>query len=218
MKRTILICEDKPVLQLGLKELLRSVKDCKVVNVAFDGKQAVSKAKELRPSLVILKNDIPVLGGIRACREIKELKESIPVVLLLTRESDIWSALESGADGYIVREAPEYLLSGAIDTVCNGGSWIGPIIVNYLLKGEGLSLMRSAALTKRGLPSLDLLSEREKEVLRLIVDGLSNQEIAELLSLTTQTIKVHVRNIFRKVGFDSRTHAISAVLKTGVPL
>lgn len=212
---TILLAEDKEVLRLGLKQLVDGISDCKIIGEAHNGSDAIDLTIELKPDVVLMKRDLPLVDGVSATAQIKKLCPSTSVILLLSQESDFWSAIDSGADGYIMRETPENLLANAIQTVNQGKSWIGPLIAHYVLKGNGLPILRSALAKRVDMPSLRYLSLREKEVLCLLTDGLSNQAIAETLALQLQTVKVHVRSILKKLNVEGRAEAIAKVLKTG---
>ncbi|MDZ4836832.1 MAG: response regulator transcription factor [Candidatus Melainabacteria bacterium] len=212
---TILIADDKEVLRLGLKQLVEGIADCQIIGEAYSGQDAVDLAVEFKPDVVLIKRDLPLLDGVSATARIKRLCPSTAVILLLSLESDFWSAIDSGADGYIMRETPEHLLAAAIQTVHQGHSWIGPMVARYILKGEGLPVLRRALAERVDMPSLRYLSSREKEVLCLLTDGLSNQAIAESLALQLQTVKVHVRSILKKLNVEGRAEAISKVLKSG---
>lgn len=214
-KITILIAEDKEVLRLGLKHLINGISNCKIIGEAHNGHDAIDLAVELKPDVVLMKQDLPLLDGVIASARIKKNCTSTSVILLLSHEQDFWSAIDSGADGYIMRETPENLLATAIQTVHQGNSWIGPLVANYVLHGDGLPILRRALAERVDLPSLRYLSLREKEVLCLLTDGLSNQAIAEALALQLQTVKVHVRSILKKLNVEGRSEAIAKVLKTG---
>lgn len=211
----VLIAEDKEVVRLGLKKLVGGIEGCKVVGEAKTGVSAVKMTDELRPDVVLMKKNLQLFDGINASLQIKKRSPSTAVILLLSQESDFWSAIDSGANGYIMRETPEHLLSVAIRTVHHGGSWIGPVISHYILHGGGLPLLRRVLAERKEMPSLQSLTRREKEVLLLLTDGLSNQAIAESLDLQIQTVKTHMRSIFKKLNVEGRAEAMAKVLRTG---
>lgn len=213
---SILIAEDREVVRLGMTQLLSRLEACEIIGEATDGRSAIEQARLLKPSIVFLKRDLPGVDGVVASQEIKKLGLGTRVIMLLTNESDFWISLDSSADGYIMRETPEQLISAAVEIVSRGGSFIGPLIANYLLHGPGLPVIRAVLTERVDLPGLNLLSRREKQILRLLLDGLSNQQMANELGLEVQTIKVHVRNTLRKLNAKGRADAVAKVLRTGI--
>ena len=214
-KTTILVAEDKEVFRLGLKQLINEVEGCELIGYSEDGPSTIEKTALLKPLLLFIKRDLPIVDGVKTSQQIKRRFPSIRIILLLDHESDFFLALESGADGYILRETPEDLMSAAIQTVMRGGAWIGPLIARYLMHGDGLAALRSAAFGAIEVSGLAKLSPREKDVIRLLVKGTSNLQIAHALSLEVQTVKVHLRNIFRKLEVSGRAEVISKVLEAG---
>jgi DNA-binding NarL/FixJ family response regulator len=217
-KITILIAEDREVLRLGLTQLFSRLDDCEIIGEASDGRSAIEQTLLIRPSMVFMKLDLPLVNGILATQQIKRQLPGTGVVLLLSKESDFWTSVDSGADGYIMRETPEQLITAAIEIVSLGGCFIGPLIAQYLLHGAGLPMIRSVLATRVDLPSLSSLSPREKEIMRLLTDGLSNQQIAEALALRVQTVKVHVRNTLKKLNATGRADAVAKVTRTGITI
>lgn len=199
-----------------MMHLLSRLEGCEIIGEATDGRSAIEQARLLKPSIVFLKRDLPGVDGVFASQEIKKLGLGTRVIMLLTNESDFWTSLDSNADGYIMRETPEQLISAAVEIVSRGGSFIGPLIANYLLHGPGLPVIRAVLTERVDLPGLNLLSRREKQIMRLLLDGLSNQQMADELGLEVQTIKVHVRNTLRKLNAKGRADAVAKVLRTGV--
>jgi DNA-binding NarL/FixJ family response regulator len=209
----IIIADDKQIYRFGLRELLRGIERCEVVAEAHDGLQAVDLAIRLQPDLVFLKSDIAELNGVTVTQKIKKNNQNISVLMLLSKEQDFWAALDSEADGYVVREMMTEVLPMVITVLTEGGAFIGPTISAYLLRGEGLRLLKSTVTRQPDASALAALSLREKDVLNLLVEGMSNQQIADRLGLSIQTVKVHVRHILRKLRVEDRTQAVLKVLK-----
>lgn len=203
---------------MGLKQIVTAIANCEVIAETKDGASTVDRANELRPDLILIKIDLPLMDGVRTAQIIKRNRPNIRIIMLLTNESDFFRAIHSGSDGYIMRETPEDLIATAIDTVSTGGAWIGPLVAQYLLHKDGLPLLRSVSLNVPDIPGLSKLTAREKDVLRLLVKGLSNQKMANLLMLKLETVKVHMRSIRRKLGVTGRAEVISKVLKAGAPI
>ncbi|MBX9693822.1 MAG: response regulator transcription factor [Cyanobacteria bacterium] len=218
-KIKILVADDKEVLRLGLVQLIENIADCQVLGEAKSGQETVDMAIRMQPDVVLIKQNILFPDGVKTTRLLKKHFPTARVIMLLSTESDFFSAVEAGADGYIMRETPEHLLAAAIQTVHQGLSWIGPFIARYLLHGDGLPVMRNVILAEHvNLPGLEHLSVREREVLRLLTDGFSNQQIANRLAIQLQTVKVHVRSILKKLNVRGRSEAIAKVLKTGLSI
>lgn len=212
-KIRILIADDKQIYRFGLRELLRGIEGCEVVGEAEDGLRAVELATNLQPDLVFIKNDIAEQDGIIVTQNIKKSCPKTRVLMLLSKEQDFWAALDAEADGYLVREMMTAVIPMVIKVLTGGGAFIGPTISLYLLKGEGLKLLKSALAKQPDTTALATLSNREKDVLDLLVEGMSNQHIADKLGLSIQTVKVHVRHILRKLRVEDRTQAVLKVLK-----
>jgi DNA-binding NarL/FixJ family response regulator len=213
-KFSILIADDKQIILLGLRELLRQLSDCTVISEARNGTAALTITLAHEPDIVFLKYDLPELDGVKVCQRIKRKLPRTKVVLLLAAVNDFWSALESGADAYLLREQLSDIVPALVQCLTTGGAFIGPTLAAYLLKGDGLARLRAAADSpKNAIFSSDNLTNREKDVLNLLVEGLSNQKIAEKLSLSPQTVKVHVRHILKKLAVTDRTQAVLKVLR-----
>ena len=213
---SILLAEDREVVRVGMRHLLSSLDSCEIIGEAQDGRSAIEQTQILRPRIVFIKRDLPVVDGVAASIQIKKLGFDTRVIMLLSRESDFWTSIDSGADGYIMRETPELLISAAVEIVSEGGSFIGPLIAHYLLHGPGLPMIRAVLTDRVDMPELSSLSRREKQIVRLLIDGMSNQQMADSLGLEVQTIKVHVRNTLKKLNVNTRTDAVAKVLRTGM--
>lgn len=213
---SVLLAEDREVVRIGMRHLLGSLDSCEVIGEAQDGRSAIEQTRILRPTLVFIKRDLPLVDGVAASQQIKKLGFGTRIIMLLSRESDFWTSIDSGADGYIMRETPELLISTAVEIVSEGGSFIGPLIAHYLLHGAGLPVIRAVLTDRVDMPELNSLSRREKQIVRLLIDGMSNQQMADSLGLEVQTIKVHVRNTLKKLNVNSRTDAVAKVLRTGI--
>jgi DNA-binding NarL/FixJ family response regulator len=195
----ILIVEDDPLMQLGLEQGLSKYSELKIVGQAEDGYSAVQIAIALKPDLVVMDIGLPRLDGIAATKQIKEALPYVRVVMLTshTTQTEVVAALSSGADAYCVKGASLDRLLAAIDAAKEGTSYLDPQIARLVLD----NLKPTVPQTNQNIA---LLSERELEVLKLIVLGKSNTEIAEDLYLSTNTIKTHVRGIINKLAVDDR--------------
>jgi two-component system, NarL family, response regulator LiaR len=212
---TALIADDKEIMRIGFRELLTQSVGYQHIAEVADGWAAVEKALALRPGIAVVKRDLPGLDGVAVVQEIKRVAADIPVLLVLTSVEQFWPALGSDADGYIVRDLCTGVFCDAVRTVAAGRKYLGPAVCEHLLKGQGLSAMRVAAAHLHGAPGLETLSPREKDVLRLMTEGQSNELIAGSLGLSIQTVKVHVKHILRKLKVSDRTQAVIKALRNG---
>ena len=208
----ILLAEDHVVVRQGTRQLLEREPDMEVVGEAGDGEEAVRLASQLKPDVVIMDVAMPKLSGIEATRQIKELLPSTVVLILTGYDYDeyILSLLEIGAAGYLLKDVSGDELIGAIRAVCAGEPVLHPVVVRKLM-----AHFKSQGAKPAELHSLNLLSEREREVLKMVAKGLSNRDIGEALFISVRTVQAHVRSIFNKLGVGSRTEAIVYGLRRG---
>jgi len=206
----ILIADDHPVVREGLFAMLSREPDFEVVGEAKDGVEAVSKANELGPDVVLMDLRMPELDGVEAINQIKCAKPETGFIILTTYSDDeyIFRGIEAGARAYLLKDAPRDELFRAVRAVHRGESLIQPVVASKVLD-------RLAELSRRA-PSGDELSQRELEVLRLIANGAANKEIGAELSIAQSTVKTHISSIFQKLGVNDRTGAVTEALKKGV--
>jgi DNA-binding NarL/FixJ family response regulator len=206
----ILIADDHPVVREGLIAMLSREVDFKVVGEAKDGVEAVNKAKELGPDVVLMDLRMPEMDGVEAMRQIRAEMPDVKFIILTTYSDDeyIFSGIEAGARAYLLKDAPREDLFKAIRAVYRGESLIQPVVASKLLD-------RFSELS-RGTPSGEGLSERELEILQLMAKGAANKEISAQLSIAQSTVKTHIANIFQKLGVNDRTEAVTHALKKGI--
>ncbi|MCK4331385.1 MAG: response regulator transcription factor [Dehalococcoidia bacterium] len=206
----ILIADDHPVVREGLFAMLSRQSDFEVVGEARDGVEAVNKAKELSPEVVLMDLRMPELDGVEAMNQIKSAKPNTKFIILTTYSDDdyIFRGIEAGARGYLLKDAPREELFKAIRAVHRGESLIQPVVASKVLD-------RLTELSRRA-PSGEELSGRELEVLRLIAKGAANKEIGAELSIAQSTVKTHISTIFQKLGVNDRTEAVTEALKKGI--
>jgi DNA-binding NarL/FixJ family response regulator len=206
----ILITDDHPVVREGLMAMLSREGDFNVIGEAKDGVEAVNKARELRPDVVLMDLRMPEMDGVEAMRQIRSTMPDIKFIILTTYSDDdyIFSGIEAGARAYLLKDAPREDLFKAIRSVYRGESLIQPVVASKLLD-------RFSQLSRRA-PSGEELSERELEVLRLMAKGAANKEISAKLNIAQSTVKTHITNIFQKLGVNDRTEAVTQALKKGL--
>ena len=217
----VLIVEDHDMTRLGLSVILGNNSNIEVMDTASDGEEGVEKALKLSPDLVIMDIGLPVIDGIDATRQIKEVNPSIKILMYTSRENDddIIDSFQAGADGYITKGSSSEQTISAVLAVSQGVAWLDPVIAKVVL-----SNIRKTAIIpeKKGEINYKLgknlygLTEREMEVLSLIVDGYSNPQISEKLVISISTTKTHVHNILQKLYVTSRSKAISMAMQEGL--
>jgi NarL family two-component system response regulator LiaR len=206
----VLIVDDHGIVRKGLRMLLTSAGDMEVVGEAANGIEAVEKSQSLKPDIVLMDLQMPKMNGIEAIRAIK-LNDPGMKVLVLTSFADdqnVFPAIKGGAFGYILKDALPNELLDAIRAIYGGQPSLHPVIAERL--------MREFAQPEKTTPREDPLTRREIEVLRLIAQGHSNHEIAEILVVSERTVTSHISNILEKLHLANRTQAALYAIKEGL--
>jgi DNA-binding NarL/FixJ family response regulator len=209
----VLLADDQRLVRHGLRMILRAEPGLEVVGEACDGAEAVQRARELRPDVVLMDVRMPRLNGIEATRQIVREPEPRPRVLVVTTfdlDDYVYDALRAGASGFLLKDAPEDHLASSIRVVAEGGSLLDPAITRRLI--EQFVLVRPAMPTA----GLDQLTTREIDVLVQLARGLSNAEIAAELVVSDATVKTHVARILSKLGLRDRTQAVVFAYESGL--
>ena len=208
----VLVADDQALVRAGIRLLIETQPDLEVVGEAEDGLAAIGEVTRTRPDVVLMDVRMPRLDGIEAARRIAALGSGAPRVVMLTTfdvDEYVFDALSAGATGFLLKHArPEELLFG-IRAAADGHALIAPALTRRLIE-------RFASLRPRASPELARLTEREREVLVLLVRGLSNTEIAGRLFVGESTVKTHVTRIFTKLGLRDRAHAVIYGYETGL--
>lgn len=212
-KIRVLIADDHAVLRDGLRALLGMYDDIEVVGEAEDGMEAIEKTIQLQPDIVLMDIAMPRLGGLEATLELRQRKLPTRVLVLTQYDSKeyVFQMLKAGAAGYILKKAAGVELASAIRSVHAGQSFLYPsvaktVIDRYLHEGESDETERQ----------LDQLSDREKEVLKLLAEGQSNAEIAGLLCLSVKTVMSHRASIMEKLDIHNRTDLVKFAIRAGL--
>jgi len=208
----VLIADDHPLFRDGLSTLLSSAEDMELAGEATTGEEAVSLAAGLRPDVIVMDVDMPPLSGIEATRRILEANPRVRVLIVTMFEDDgtVFQAMRAGARGYVLKGANYEEMLRAIRAVGNGEAIFSPKVAVRLV--DFFASVRLAA-SPRAFPEL---SDREREILDLIAEGLKNPEIARKLYLSPKTIRNHVSNIFTKLQVADRAQAIIRAREAGL--
>jgi DNA-binding NarL/FixJ family response regulator len=203
---SILLVDDQPLFREGLRTLLSVHPDFEVVSEAGNGEEAIRLARSLRPSVVLMDLQMPVLDGVAATRRLHQEQPECRVIVLTTFDDDetVFDGLRAGAVGYLLKDAPSEKLAEAIRVAARGETFLQPSVAAKVV-AEFARLSKKKSGTPDSL--IEPLSDRELEILRLIARGASNREIAGELFLAEGTVKNHVTNILEKLAVRDRTQA-----------
>ena len=201
----LLIADDHPVVRDGLRAMLATQPDMELVGEAATGTEAVAQARALRPDVVLMDLQMPGLDGPGAIATLREQAPEIRVLVLTTygTDADITRAVDAGATGYLLKDAPREQLFGAIRAAARGESVLSPSVATRVL-----GRMRA--------PAEEALSPRELEILQAVARGLSNKDIGRQLYVSEATVKTHLLRVFSKLGVDDRTAAVTVALERGI--
>jgi len=220
-KIKVIIVEDHDMARLGLSVILSNSQNIEVIGMYADGQEGVDNALKLYPDVVVMDIGLPTIDGIEATKKIKASNPEIKVLMYTSREDedDVLDSFQAGADGYITKGATAEQTVAALTAVSEGAGWLDPAIAKVVLtnirRGADSQNRRCEINYKLG-KNLYGLTEREMEVLALIVDGLTNPQIAEKLVISISTTKTHVHSILQKLYVESRSKAISMAMKEGL--
>ena len=215
MSVRVLICDDQPLVRAGVRTLLSTQPDIEIVGDATDGAAAIEAASRLRPNVVLMDIRMPGTDGITATSRITAGEQAPRVLVLTTYDQDeyVFDALAAGASGFLLKDArPEDLISG-IRSVAAGDALLAPSVTRRLI---GLFAHDRPAQPRRTGNPVEVLTNREREVLHHVARGLSNMDIAGTLNITEHTVKTHVANLLNKLDLRDRVHAVIFAYEHGV--
>jgi DNA-binding NarL/FixJ family response regulator len=209
-KIRILIVDDYPVVLVGLVTMLKNHENIEVVGVANNGKKAVDLAVSMHPDVVLMNVFMPEMDGIEATRQIRKKAPGVHVLMFTGTDKidQVTPSLNAGAIGYTMKDASETELIQAITQVAKGEAWLHPAVMNRVLK------QIQDPVEEEGL--IEKLTERELDVLKYMVKGYSNQEIAKLMVVGAATVHSHVSHVLAKLNVASRTQAVIYAMREGV--
>jgi DNA-binding NarL/FixJ family response regulator len=210
----VALVDDQAIVRAGVARILSPADGFEVVAECGDGRQAVEELPGVKPDVVLMDIRMPVLDGIAATAKLRETTDTVAVLVLTTFGEDevLWGALEAGAAGFVLKDSSAEDLIAAVRAVAAGAAWFDPAVAPRLLQ----HYRRQVAPAGRQAARLELLSEREREVLRMMARGATNGEIAAALYLAEATVKTHIGSIFGKLGVRDRAAAIVFAYDHGV--
>ena len=203
----VIVVDDHPIVRQGLVSVLGDEDDLEVVGEASSGREAVALTARLQPDVVLLDLEMPDLDGVEAIPQLLAARPGLGILVFTAYDTDerVLGAVRAGARGYLLKGASADEIARGIRTVHSGGSYLEPRVASKLL-----AEVTSPRARARGL------SEREREVLRLVAEGLPTKQIALSLSISERTVKFHVNSIFHKLGADNRAQAVALAAQRGL--
>ncbi|MDZ7843969.1 MAG: response regulator transcription factor [Anaerolineales bacterium] len=210
----ILLVDDHALFRMGVKEQLALKDEFQVVGQASNGQEAIQAARELKPDVILMDIHMPECDGLEATRQIKQEIPEIKIIILTVADEDecLFEAIKSGAEGYILKNMEPVQLYAFLHAINRGEAPLsGPIASKILHEFHDLETDQ-----KQQTEAPDFLTEREISVLELVVEGLTNKEIAAQLHISNNTVKIHLRNILDKLHLDNRTQAAVHAVRKGL--
>src|SRR5258708_11106364 len=213
MKIHILLADDHTILRAGLKMMLNAHHDVEVVGEAHDGSQAISEVERIQPDIVLMDITMPDMNGSEATRQIKKLYPEVKILVLTMHENDeyVFQALRAGASGYMLKEAADTELISALHVVQSGQFYLSPAAQSVMV-GDYLQRVR----TGEEKDSYTSLTEREREILKLVSEGYTNNQIAELLVISPKTVDTHRTHVMNKLNLHSRAELLKHAMRRGL--
>ncbi len=204
----ILLADDHAILRQGLRLILSADPAIQVVGEASNGEEAVARAEELNPDVVLMDVHMPLVDGIQATQRIRLSRPQVRILMLTVsdRDQDLFGALKAGAKGYLLKNTEARQVLDAIQRVYQGEAILPPTLAARVLD----------EFAAPPPPAINALTDREVEIIRLIAEGRGNKEIASLLALSENTVKTHVRHILDKLQLRSRSEAAAYAVQTGL--
>ncbi len=212
METKVLLVDDHAILRDGLRMVLEAQPQIRVVGEAGDGREAVELAEKLQPDVVVMDIAMPTLNGLEATRQIKRRWPQIKVVILTMHENQqyLTQIVKAGATGAVLKRSAGTELLTAVSAAAHGQTYFSPAIASMMLEDY------RARLSEGDVEDPEILTEREREVLQLVAEGKTNQEIAGLLFLSIKTVQTHRAHIMEKLGVHDRTDLVKYAIRMGM--
>lgn len=209
----LIVADDHAIVREGIRRLLQSEPDIEVVGEAGDGVAAVELAQSLKPDVVCLDVSMPRMNGVEATRRIKAALPDVGVIILTMHEDEdyVFELVKAGASGYVLKRASARDLVDAVHAVVGGHTFLHPMIARRLVSAHEASRSRDEEARR-----FDGLTERERQVICLIADGLTNKEIAERLTISVKTVETHRTHIMEKLDLHDRAHLVRYAVRKGL--
>ncbi len=214
----ILAVEDQKLMRIGIQSLFTDYPRLQIIAEARNGKEAIEKAKLNKPDIVLMDIGLPDISGIEATKKILEHNNNIKVIMLTSHisEQEVIDSLTAGASAYVLKDIATETLMMVITTIKEGAMWLDPHVTPFI-RDKNCGVIPSRQLSRSVFKERHSnLTQREYEVLKLVVDGQSNSQIAQTLTISEHTAKAHVCNIIQKLVVDDRTQAAVKALKEGL--
>jgi DNA-binding NarL/FixJ family response regulator len=210
----VVVADDQGMVRSGFSTLLNAQPDIEVIGEAVNGQEAITRAAELGPDVILMDVRMPVLDGLQATRQITAMSSSARILILTTFDLDdyVYEALRAGASGFLLKDASAGELATAVRVVAAGDGLLSPSVTRRLIS----EFARLGAPRIPARKKLDDLTERETEVLALVARGMTNAEIAAHLVVAEQTIKTHVSRVLMKLGAHDRAQAVVFAYESGL--
>lgn len=209
----IVIAEDHTILREGLRALLSSHPDFEVVGEAEDGREAIRRVEKLMPDLVLMDLSMPRMNGLEAIKEIKKRSPEVKIIALTVHKTEeyILATLQAGADGYALKDATHSELVMAIEHVLEGSCYLSPDISGKVIEGylEGRKTLKATS-------AWDTLTQREREILKLIAEGYKNREVADYLCISLKTVEKHRANLMKKLDLHNTAALTACAIEKGL--
>jgi two-component system response regulator NreC len=209
----VVLADDHSVVRTGLRLIIDSQPDMRIVGEAKDGLEAIQKVEDLQPDVIVMDISMPTLGGLEATRRIRRQDPAAHVLMLTMHDNEqfFFQAIQAGADGYVTKTAPEWELLTAIRSVYQGNCYLNAGVAKLLVS----DYMERVKRGERRQPH-DLLTDREREVLQLVAAGHPNREIAQLLNISEHTAHNHRAHVMEKLGVHNRLELLKYALREGL--
>lgn len=210
---SVLLADDHTVVRTGLRLIVDAQPDMSVTGEAKDGLEAIERAHELDPDVIVMDISMPGLGGLEAIRRIKSDDRDAHILVLTMHDNEqfFFQALEAGASGYVTKAAPEWEVVTAIREVHHGNCYLNASVTKFLVS----DYLERAKRGDNRAPH-DLLTDREREIMHLVAAGHSNREIAEMLSISEHTVHNHRANLMEKLGVHNRLELLKYAMRVGI--